>query len=136
MHRAEVTESSTKAYKMQILFDAIAEAEKIELSEDEISQYLFQSSMQYGMAPQEFIAALSEAGQLPAVLSELSRNKVVAKLLAKAKVSDSKGKAVDLSEYTRTADDAAAEAESEEAPAKKAPAKKAAAKKAAAKKAE
>ncbi|HLP23370.1 MAG TPA: trigger factor, partial [Microbacteriaceae bacterium] len=134
VHRAEVTESSTKAYKTQILFDAIAEVEKVELSEDEISQYLFQSAMQYGMAPQEFIAALSESGQLPAVLSELSRNKVVAKLLAKAKVTDSKGKAVDLSEFTRTADDEAPAAEAtdaaEEAPAKKAPAKKPAAKKA------
>lgn len=134
-HRLEVTESSTRAYKMQILFDAIAEAEKIELGEDEISQYLFQSSLQYGMAPQEFIAALSESGQLPAVLSELSRSKVVAKLLRKATVKDSKGKAVDLTEYTRTADDAAPAAEAgasdaEAAPAKKAPAKKAAAKKA------
>lgn len=132
VHRAEVVESSTKAYKLQILFDAIAEAEGVELSEDEITQYLFQSSMQYGMAPQEFIAALSESGQLPAVLSELSRNKVVAKVLAKAKVTDSKGKAVDLSEFTRTADDAADDAAAEDAaaekPAKKAPAKKAAAK--------
>ena len=127
VHRAEVTESSTKAYKMQVLFDAIAEAEGVELSEDEISQYLFQSAMQYQMAPQEFIAALSESGQLPAVLSELSRNKVVAKVLAKAKVTDSKGKAVDLSDYTRTADDeAAADATAEE---KKPAAKKPAAKK-------
>ncbi len=126
VHRAEVIESSTKAYKLQVLFDAIAEAEGVELSEDEITQYLFQSAMQYGMAPQEFIAALSESGQLPAVLSELSRNKVVAKVLAKAKVTDSKGKAVDLSEFTRTADDDAAQAE--EAP-KKPAAKKPAAKK-------
>jgi len=76
------------------------------------------------------------------VLSELSRNKVVAKVLAKAKVTDWKGKAVDLSEFTRTADDAADDAAAEDAaaedaaaedaaaekPAKKAPAKKAAAK--------
>lgn len=130
VHRAEVTEQSTKAYKLQVLFDAIAEDLGVELGEAEISQYLFQTAMQYQMAPQEFIAALSESGQLPAVLSELSRNKTVAKVLSKAKVTDSKGKAVDLSEYTRTSDDdASGEAEAEK-PAAKKPAAKPAAKKA------
>ena len=133
VHRAEVTEQSTKAYKLQVLFDAIAEDLGVELGEAEISQYLFQTAMQYQMAPQEFIAALSESGQLPAVLSELSRNKTVAKVLSKAKVTDSKGKAVDLSEYTRTSDDVA---ESGEAEAEKKPAAKKAAAKPAAKKAD
>lgn len=113
VHRAEVVESSTKAYKMQLLFDAITETEQVQIGDEEISQYLMQSAAQYGMGPQEFVNALSESGQLPAVLAELSRNKTVAKVLAKAKVTDSKGKPVDLSEFTRTADDAQADAEAE-----------------------
>lgn len=120
-HRAEVIEQSTKAYKLQVLFDAIAEDLGVELGEAEISQYLFQTAMQYQMAPQDFIAALSESGQLPAVLSELSRNKTVAKVLAKAKVTDAKGKVVDLSDFTRTSDD---DAEADEKPATKKPAAK------------
>lgn len=156
VHRAEVIESSTKAYKTQILFDAITEAESIEVGPEEVSQYINQMAMQYGMNPNELIATLSESGQLGAILAELSRNKTVAVVLGRAKVTDSKGKAVDLSEYTRTADDdkksesgedkpakkpaakktASDKADGEKAATKKAPAKKPAAKKPAAKKSE
>ena len=72
------------------------------------------------------------------MLRALPDAEAAAKVLAKAKVTDSKGKAVDLSDYTRTADDeAAADATAEEKKpaAKKPAAKKPAAKKAAAKKA-
>ena len=103
----------------------------MQVGDQEISQYLFQMAAQYGMAPQELVGALSESGQLPAVLAELSRNKTVAKVLRKATVTDSKGKAVDLSEFTHTADDdvEAVEEAAEAAPEKPAAKKKAPAKK-------
>ena len=131
-HRAEVTEASEKEFKTQIVLDAIAEAEKVQVSQDELTQYLVQGAAQYGMDPNEFVQVLSQNGQIPAMVGEVARNKALAVALGKAKVVDADGNAVDLSEFTAVAD--ADEAESDdaaEAPAEeKKPARKRAATKA------
>ncbi|WP_341999147.1 trigger factor [Microbacterium sp. LWH7-1.2] len=153
VHRAEVAEASEKQFKTQMLLDKIAETVNVQVSQDELTQYLVQSAAQYGMAPQDFVNALQEGNQLPAMIGEVARNKALAVALGKVNVVDTNGKPVDLSGFVATEDeeevvqeaeeiaDAAADAdaviEAEEAaaaekPAKKAPARKPAAKKAAA----
>ncbi|MGB3731225.1 trigger factor [Microbacterium sp.] len=133
VHRAEVAEASEKQFRTQVLLDTIAEGADVQVSQEELSQYIVQSAAQYGMAPQEFVEALQGAGQLPALVGEIARNKALASVLGKVKVVDSKGKAVDLSEFIGDADDDAEETPVEEKPAEKPAAKKAPAKKAAAK---
>ncbi|ANP72931.1 trigger factor [Cryobacterium arcticum] len=139
-HRAEVTEASEKTFRQQILLDTIAEAEKVKVSQDELTQYLIQGASQYGMDPSEFVQALSGNGQIPSMVAEVARNKALAIALGKAVVTDSNGATVDLSEFTAVVDDepaadeatdeAASDEAVEEAPAAEAkPKKKAAAKK-------
>lgn len=157
VHRAEVTEASEKQFRTQMLLDAIAEKLDVSVSQDELTQYLVQSAAQYGMPPQDFVTALQENNQLPAMVGEVARNKALAVALGKVSVVDTNGKTVDLSDFIAVDDeddaeevveeaeeiaDAAAEADEiieaeeaavvEEKPAKKAPARKPAAKKAAA----
>ena len=154
VHRAEVAEASEKQFKTQMLLDAIAETVNVQVSQDELTQYLVQSAAQYGMAPQEFVNALQEGNQLPAMVGEVARNKALAVALGKVTVVDTNGNPVDLSGFVAAEDEAAAEeevveeaeeiadaaadadavieAEEAAAPAKKAPARKPAAKKAAA----
>ncbi|MCC4907185.1 trigger factor [Microbacterium sp. cx-59] len=144
VHRAEVTEASEKQFRTQVLLDAIAEKSDVQVSQEELTQYLIQSAAQYGMAPQEFVNALQQGNQLPAMIGEVARNKALALALGKVTVVDANGKAVDLTGFVAVEEEPAveadetdevAEAESapvDEAPAKKAPAKKAPAKKPAA----
>ncbi|WP_460795047.1 trigger factor [Microbacterium sp. GXF0217] len=134
-HRAEVTEASEKQFRTQVLLDTIAEQADVQVSQDELTQYLIQSAAQYGMAPQEFVEALQSSNQIPALVGEVARNKALAIALGKVTVVDTNGKAVDLSDFIAVDDEdgAAEEAPAEEKPAKKAPAKKPAAKKAPAK---
>ncbi|MCR2785500.1 MULTISPECIES: trigger factor [unclassified Microbacterium] len=149
-HRAEVTEASKKQFRTQMVLDKIAEEFKVQVSQDELTQYLIQSAAQYNMAPQEFVNALQQGNQLPAMIGEVGRNKALALALGKVTVVDTAGKPVDLSGFIALEDepaaeedvveeaqeiaDAAADAdaviEAEEKPAKKATAKKAPAKKA------
>ncbi|PPF84627.1 trigger factor [Subtercola sp. Z020] len=105
-HRAEVTESSTSTFKTQILLDVIAEKEEVKVSQDELTQYLVQSAAQYGMEPQEFVQVLDQNGQIPAMVGEVARNKALAIVLDKAVVTDTEGKAVDVSEFTTISRDA------------------------------
>ncbi len=110
VHRAEVAEASEKTFRQQILLDTIAEAEGVQVSQDELTQYLIQGASQYGMDPSEFVQALSSNGQIPSMVAEVARNKALAIVLGKAEVVDSNGKPVDLSEFAavgQNADDAA-----------------------------
>ena len=99
-HRAEVAESSEKTFRTQILLDAIVEAEEIKVSQNELTGYLVQSAAQYGMEPGEFIQVLDKNGQIPGMVAEVARSKALATVLSKAKVVDTKGKAVDVSAFT------------------------------------
>jgi trigger factor len=101
-HRAEVLEQSTRSFKVQMLLDAIAEKEELKVSEQELLQYLVQASQQYGMTPNDFIKAISEQGQVPMFVAEVARRKALTVVLEAATVTDSKGKAVDLSEFTKS----------------------------------
>ena len=103
VHRAEVTESSEKVFRSQILLDSIVEAEEIKVSQQELTNYLVQGAAQYGMEPAEFIQVLDQNGQIPGMIAEVARSKALATVLGKAKVVDSKGKTVDVSAFTATA---------------------------------
>jgi trigger factor len=102
-HRAEVTESSTTTFRTQIFLDALAEKEEVKVSQDELTQYLIQGAAQYGMEPGEFIKILDQNGQIPGMVGEVARSKALSVALSKAKVVDSKGKAVDLTAFTAAA---------------------------------
>jgi trigger factor len=102
-HRKEVSESSEKTFRTQILLDAIAEAEEIKVGQNELTSYIVQASAQYGMEPGEFAKILDQNGQLPGVVGEIARSKALATVLSKAKVVDTKGTAVDVSDFVQRA---------------------------------
>lgn len=110
-HRAEVLVESRKSFQVQMLLDAIVEAETVQVNEQELMQYLMASANQYQMNPNEFIKAISENGQLPAFVAEAARRKALSVVLEHAEVTDTKGKKVDLSEFLKSDSAAAAEAE-------------------------
>jgi trigger factor len=104
-HRAEVVESTEKSLRTQLLLDALVESLEVQVSQDELTQYLIQSSSQYGMEPGEFIQSLDQNGQIPSMVGEVARSKSLSVALTKVTVKDTKGKKVDLSEFTKTATD-------------------------------
>lgn len=120
-HRAEVTEASEKQFRTQMVLDKIAEDANVQVSQDELTQYLIQSAAQYNMAPQDFVNALQQGNQLPALVGEVARNKALAIALGKVTVVDTDGKPVDLTGFVAVEgeepveDEDAAEADAAEA---------------------
>jgi trigger factor len=96
--RSAVTELSVRTLRTQFLLDEIALAEGVQVSQDELAQYLVQGAAQYGMEPNEFIKILSDNNQIPQIVGEIARNKALALALGKAHVTDAAGHPVDLSE--------------------------------------
>ena len=103
-HRAEVIVESTKSFQVQMLLDAIAEAEQVKVNENELLQYLIQASQSYGMEPNEFVKVVDEQGQIPSFVAEVARRKALSVVLETAAVVDSDGKKVDLAEFSKTDD--------------------------------
>jgi len=105
VHRAEVTEEATKALRTQILLDQLAEDLDIEVQQNELLDYLLNSSRQYGMDPNEFIEQVEKAGQIPSIVAEVARSKATAYALRRATVQDAAGNVVDLSEVIGALED-------------------------------
>lgn len=121
-HRAEVDESTRKGLKTQLLLDAIAEKEEVQVAQPELIEFLVMSAQQYGMDPNAFAQSLDKEGQIPAMVAEVARRKALATVLEKVSVKDTDGNVVDLNEAvpgTEGDDDEAAsavvEAEAEKA---------------------
>ena len=97
-HRAEVETEIRTGLKSQFILDKIAEDEELTVGESELSAWLMQQAPRYEMSPDAFAQALMEAGQVPMAMADIRRAKALAKVLESAKVVDTKGVAVDLSE--------------------------------------
>jgi trigger factor len=110
-HRAEVEVEARKAFKTQLLLDAVAEKVQVAVNQQELVEYIVASAQQYGMDPNAFAKAVDEAGQVPAMVSEVARRKALAALLEKAKVTDASGNEVDLSSLFEEGDDDLGEAD-------------------------
>ena len=95
-HRVEVIEETEKNFRVQLLLDAVVEAEAIKVEDQELIEYLAMQSRNYGMDPNEFIKQVANAGQVPMFVDELSRRKAVDALVAHSEITDAKGNKVSV----------------------------------------
>jgi trigger factor len=93
-HRKEVTLESSKNFQVQLLLDAIVEAEGIRAQDQELIEYLAASARNYGMDPNDFIRQVANSGQVAYYAGELARRKAVDFLVEHAEITDTKGNKV------------------------------------------
>ncbi|HEY6748304.1 MAG TPA: trigger factor, partial [Mycobacteriales bacterium] len=88
-----------------------------------LTEHVIAQAQRYGVSPQEFAQQLTQAGNLPALVSDVRRSKALATVLERATVTDASGRPVDLSALRRRPEaDEAAEADEPEAAPPAAPA--------------
>ena len=95
-HRVEVETDVRKSLTNNFLLDSIVDAEKVDVSEAELTEFIIRSAMRYGMQPEQFAQEVAQAGQISSLVADVARTKALAVILEQCKVVDSKGKAVDL----------------------------------------
>ncbi len=117
--RESVRGEAEDRVKTTLVIDALAKAENVMVSDQEVQQILYYEAIRSGMPPKDLIEQYEKGGLLPVIKMSLVEDKVLTKLL------DAKNKPA-----------ADAEEKPKKAPAKKAPAKKPAAKTTKAKKEE
>jgi trigger factor len=102
---AELRESAEKSVRAQFVLDAIADAEQVTVGDAELTEYLVRQAARYNMPPKEFANQIVEAGNLPALMSDVRRNKALAGVLEAATITDASGNPVDLSALGGVPDD-------------------------------
>lgn len=103
-HGDEVREQTAKTLREQMLFDVIGEANDIKVSQDELTRFVIESAYRYGADPNEFMKSIAENRQVPALVAEVGRRKVLDFVLRQVAVKDSNGDVVDLSELLTPAE--------------------------------
>jgi len=78
--RDEVKDDAESSVKATFIVDALAKAEEIEISDQEVTQVLYFEAMQMGQNPQEMIKQYEEAGYLPAIKMSMIEDKVMTKI--------------------------------------------------------
>nr|WP_174551714.1 trigger factor [Nocardia grenadensis] len=100
---ADTLEAAEKSVKTQLLLDAVAESEGTQVGQEELTERILFQAQRYGMAPEQFIQQVQQAGQLGAVFADVRRGKALAELVGKVTVTDSEGNKVDTDEMFGTA---------------------------------
>jgi trigger factor len=111
----KVRANTARAFQNEIILDAIAEKEEVNVSQNELIDYIVSTASQYGMDPNQFAQIIDQSGQVPMMVSEVRRRKALAVVLGQAEVTDTDGKAVDLSDFVRPGGEEAPAAEAADA---------------------
>ncbi|MCB5179157.1 trigger factor [Streptomyces antimicrobicus] len=95
---AETREQAIKGIKTQFLLDELVNKEKLNVNQEELTEHLMRRAASSGMSPDQFAQAVVEGGQVPMLVGEVARGKALALVVEAAKVVDTNGEVVDLSD--------------------------------------
>ena len=79
--RDDLREDAAKSVKATFIIDALAKAEGVEISDQEVSQVIYYEAMQMQQNPQDVLKQYQEAGYLPAIKMSMIEDRVISKLL-------------------------------------------------------
>ncbi|MFE2041250.1 trigger factor [Streptomyces sp. NPDC059477] len=107
----ETHDAAVKGIKTQFVLDELVKTEKLNVSQDELTEHLMRRAASSGMSPDQFAQAVVEQGQVPLLVGEVARGKALAVVVEAATVKDTNGEVVDLDDEdeTESATDAVAE---------------------------
>jgi trigger factor len=95
---ADTKAEAEKSVKTRLVLDALADAEEIQVNDQELTERIVYQAQQYGMQPEEFVQRIQQAGQLGAIYQDVRRSKALIVAVRAATVTDASGEAVDLSD--------------------------------------
>lgn len=93
---AELREGAAQAVKAQLVLDAVADAEEVQISDAELNDQLIRRAARSGLAPQDYANRVVQSGQIGGLIAEVRRGKALATVLEAAAITDASGTVVDL----------------------------------------
>ena len=110
---AELNKRGEEALRAQIILDKYAEENEVEVSQQDLTELIFQKAQMAGTSPQQEIQHMMEHNHMAEWMGEVRRGKSLAAICALATVKDAKGETIEMPQPT--VEEEAPEAEAEEA---------------------
>lgn len=95
---AELKEQAEKGIRTQFVLDELVSTEKLNVSQEELTEHLIRRAQSSGMAPDQFAQAVMQEGQVPMLVGEVARGKALATVVEGVTVKDTNGEVVDMSD--------------------------------------
>jgi trigger factor len=92
----EIAAAAREGVKVQLLLDAFADTEEIQVTDDEYGHEIVHRANRAGVAPQQYYDQLTQAGMAASVYGDVRRGKALAALLERVTIRDSAGAPVSL----------------------------------------
>jgi trigger factor len=105
----ELRAAAAEGVRIQLVLDTLAEAEDIQVSDDEFGHEIVHRARQVGMAPQAYYDQLVRSGMAAAVYGDVRRGKALSLVLERVKISDTAGNVLTLDELRGAARQEAAQ---------------------------
>ncbi|MEV0397563.1 trigger factor [Polymorphospora rubra] len=94
----ELNDAATEGVKIQLLLDTLADAEDVQVSDDEFGHEIVHRAQRAGVAPQQYYDQLVRSGTAGAVFGDVRRGKALATVLERVKITDTAGNALSVDE--------------------------------------
>ncbi|GIH10044.1 trigger factor [Rhizocola hellebori] len=101
---SDLAEAAAEGVKIQLVLDTIAEAENVDVSDDEFGHEIVHRAQRAGMQPQQYYDELVKAGAAAAVYGDVRRGKALALVMERVIMTDTNGEVLSLDALRTTED--------------------------------
>ena len=101
----ELTEAAQEGVRIQLLLDTIADAEDVQVSDDEFGHEIVHRAQRAQMQPQQYYDQLVQSGAAAAVFGDVRRGKALASVMEQDEMKDSDGTVLTLDDLRAASED-------------------------------
>ncbi|WP_229072980.1 trigger factor [Actinoplanes sp. DH11] len=101
----ELTEAAQEGVRIQLLLDTIADAEDVQVSDDEFGHEIVHRAQRAQMQPQQYYDQLVRSGAAAAVFGDVRRGKALASVMEQVTMTDSEGNTLTLDDLRAAGED-------------------------------
>ena len=77
----DIRDEAEKAVKTQLVLDSIADAEKVTVDDNELTERIIYQAQRFGISPDEYVQRAQQSGQLGAIFADVRRGKALASVV-------------------------------------------------------
>ncbi|MFF5084438.1 trigger factor [Actinoplanes sp. NPDC000266] len=101
----ELTEAAQEGVRIQLLLDTIADAEDVQVSDDEFGHEIVHRAQRAQMQPQQYYDQLVQSGAAAAVFGDVRRGKALASVMEQVEMKDAEGNVLTLDDLRAASDE-------------------------------
>ncbi len=101
----ELTEAAQEGVRIQLLLDTVADAEDVQVTDDEFGHEIVHRAQRAQMQPQQYYDQLVRSGAAAAVFGDVRRGKALASVMERVTMKDSEGNTLSLDDLRAASED-------------------------------